>query len=216
MSLAVAMTAASAAAQLAVHLDPSHPIVFETEALRVLNVTIAADQTSLEHVHANDLATICISGCEVRARLLGAGWGSWLSRQPGQVLLTEYAGRSSAHTEQAGKRTYHVISVENLRQRDWSRDLPVSSPVTRPRASSRAFHVSEVRLSAGATDALHTHLHPVVAVLVAGEIVDRERGQNTVKDLRRTGDWTVLSAADPHQLMNRSNAAAYVVEVEVR
>jgi hypothetical protein len=206
MSFAVAMTAASAAAQLAVHLDPSHPIVFETEALRVLNVSIAA----------NDLATICISGCELRARLLGAGWGGWLSRQPGQVLLTEYAGRSSSHTEQAGKRTYHVISVENLRQRDWSRDLPVSSPVTRPRASSRAFHVSEVRLSAGATDALHTHLHPVVAVLVAGEIVDRERGQNTVKDLRRTGDWTVLSAADPHQLMNRSNAAAYVVEVEVR
>jgi len=130
--------------------------------------------------------------------------------------LREFAGRSSAQTEQAGKRTYHAISVENLRQRDWSRDQPLSSPATRPRASSRAFHVSDVRLSAGTTDALHTHLHPVVAVLVGGEIVDRERGQNTLKDLRRPGDWTVLPAADSHQLMNRSNAGAYVVEVEVR
>jgi len=53
VSVAVVLVGALPEAQLAVHLDPSHPIVFETEALRVLNVTSAADQTSLEHVLAN-------------------------------------------------------------------------------------------------------------------------------------------------------------------
>ena len=117
-------------AQVPVHLEPRHPVAFENEALRVLSVNIEGGDTTLDHVHGNDIAIVCISGCQLRTRPLGGNWGDWLPRLPGQVGLNANAGQPSTHRHQAGNSRYHVASVENLLQRGWSQDAPVSGQAT--------------------------------------------------------------------------------------
>ena len=203
-------------AQVPVHLEPRHPVAFENQALRVLSVNIEGGDTTLDHVHGNDIAIVCISGCQLRTRPLGGNWGGWLSRLPGQVGLNANAGQPSTHRHQAGNSRYHVASVENLRQRGWSQDAPVSGQATQLVNETRAFQIYDVRLGAGASEAGHLHTRPVVAILVSGEVVVDSGDRQPAKTLARSGDWAFISAGVAHRTVNRGSPDAHVVEVEVR
>ena len=203
-------------AQVPVHLEPRHPVVFENEAFRVLNVNIEGGDTTLDHVHANDIAIVCISGCEIRTRLVGGDWGDWLARLPGQFFVNANAGQPSTHRHQAGTNLYHVVSVENLRQSGWSQGASVSGPATKLVNETRAFQIYDVRLGAGASEASHVHAHPVVAILVSGEVLVDGRGRQGTKALLRSAEWAFISAGGSHRIVNRGSTDAYVVEVEVR
>jgi hypothetical protein len=212
-SVAVAFSL-PALAQVPVHLEPRHPVAFENSALRVLNVNIAGDDTTLDHIHENDIAIVCISGCEIRTLPLGGSWGDWVSRQPGQVGLNANTGQPSIHRHQAGRNLYHVISVENLRQRGWSQDIPTSSPGTRLVDQTRAFQIYDVRVDAGATVAGGVHSQPLVTVLISGQVAVDTQGE-PAKSLKRPGDWTLI-AADAARMVNSGGTDAYLVEIEVR
>jgi hypothetical protein len=197
-----------------VHLEPRHPVVFENEALRVLNVNIEGGDTTLDHIHSNDIAVVCISGCEIRTRPLGGDWGDWLSRLPGQFFVNANAGQPSTHRHQAGNGLYHVISVENLRQRGWSQSAAASAPATTLATETRAFQIYDVRLGAG-SEARRLHSQPTVAILVSGEGAVESEGQ-PMKTLTRSAEWTFIAAGGTTRIANRGSTAAHIVEVEVR
>ena len=202
-------------AQVPVHLEPRHPVAFENNALRVLNVNIGGGDTTLDHIHENDIAIVCISGCEIRTMPLGGGWGEWLSRLPGGVSVTANAGHPSIHRHQAGGSLYHVISVENLRQRAWSQDPPATDSATKLVSETRAFQIYDVRVATGAPAKERVHSQPVVAVLISGEVtVDAQGG--LAKVLKRSGDWTFIAAGRARRMVDQLATDAHVVEVEVR
>jgi len=212
----VAFAAApTAGAQVPVHLEPRHPVAFENSALRVLNVNIEGGDTTLEHLHENDIAIVCIGGCEIRTCPLGGEWGDWLSRLPGQVGLNANAGQPSTHRHQAGHHRYHVISVENLRRGGWSQNAPESGPATTLVDEARAFQIYDVRVGAGATASGRAHRQPVVAVLISGEVAVDTSG-DAKKVLKSAGDWMFIPAGDVPRMVNPGATLAYVVEVEVR
>jgi quercetin dioxygenase-like cupin family protein len=203
------------AAQVPVHLEPRHPVVFESDLLRVLNVNIEAGDSTLDHVHAYDIAVVCVSGCEIRTRILGRDWGDWGSRSAGQVTVNANAGDPSAHRHQAGRSHYHVISVENLRQSGWSQDAPATGLAPKLVNETRAFQIYDVRLGAGNVEADHVHTHPVVAILVSGDaVVDGKRQPS--KGGGRSSEWAVIPAGTPHRAANRGTTEAHVIEIEVR
>ena len=56
------------AAQVPVHQEQLHRVVFEDALLRILDVSYGGGETSLDHVHGNGIAIVCISGGELRTR----------------------------------------------------------------------------------------------------------------------------------------------------
>src|SRR5579863_2550875 len=87
------MIACVAAAQVPIEQEPHHHLVFENEALRVLEPTIQAGETTLEHLHSHDAATVCISGSRMRSQRPGAAWSDpGQACSLGEINVAEYAG----------------------------------------------------------------------------------------------------------------------------
>src|ERR1700674_3180562 len=110
-----AMLTAVAVAQVPLEQEPRHHLEFANDLLRVISPQIPAGDTTLEHVHTHDDATVCIHGAETRAKLPGAEWGNaGAVCVPGRIGITEYTGMPRSHMVQnVGSGVYHLVLVEN-------------------------------------------------------------------------------------------------------
>jgi len=137
-----------AMAQVPMEQEPHHHLVFENAVLRVLEPTIKPGETTLEHLHSHDSASVCISGSHMRSQRPGTNW-----TDPGQacnlgdVNVTEYTGKPSSHTVQnAGTEVFRLLDVENMTESGWSTDLPLPAEATVLVKETRAFQIFEIKL----------------------------------------------------------------------
>jgi quercetin dioxygenase-like cupin family protein len=197
---------------ISVDQEPRHRIVFADERLRVLEVVVAAGDTTLEHRHDLDLVTINIENGPTRTRDRGADWGAVRPREVGSVNAYDYSGKPLAHVVQSvGDRAYRLTGVENRKQGGWSEMPAIAAPDLEVAAESRAFRAYRLRLAPGAR-ASHVHPVPVVVTLVGGSATlpsDGDRGLST------PGQWAVVGAGARHAL-TAGATGAQIVEVEVR
>ncbi len=192
--------------------EPRHRVVFATPGLRVLEVNISARDTTLEHRHDFDLATVNIENGPTRTRDRGSEWGGVRPRTIGGVNFNEYTGKPLAHVVQTvDDRTYRLTGVENLRMGGWTTTPAVTGEYVTVTGESRAFRAYELRLPEGAS-VTHTHPVPVLVTVVDGGV--RVVADGTVRMLEVSGAWSVVDAGRPHAVT--ASAAARVVEIEVR
>jgi quercetin dioxygenase-like cupin family protein len=211
-SVAMAGIASAQAPPAAVQMDqePHHHLVFQNEALKVFLPVIKPGETTLEHLHSYDEATVCISGSTLRTRSAGGDWSNpGRACPPGQVGVSEYAGKPASHTVQnAGDGVFHLVVVDNIRQKDWSTDPPMSAVATTLARETRAFQIFNVKLDRGSAGTTHVHSRPTIVVLVSGEAASGK------KRLRQPGDWVLISAGKTHRLS--APHGAQLVEIEAR
>jgi quercetin dioxygenase-like cupin family protein len=213
---AVAMLPAVVSAQVPVHEEPHHHIVFENEALRVLDVNIQAGDTTLDHTHHNDIAILCIKNCDLRTRPLGGNWGNVSVRMPSEISATAYAGDPIIHRHwNVGDGPYRAISVESLRQTGWSqKQASPESAGTKWTKETRAFRIYDVHLLPGKSRPEHIHTSSTIAVLVNGAVTSSEAAGRNVLD--SPGSWVFIPAGKTHKITARGNSEVRVVEIEVR
>src|SRR5579862_8621968 len=88
-------------AQVPLEQEPRHHLEFANQSLRVISPRIPAGDTTLEHLHTHDDATICIHGSTVRAKQPGGEWSNpGAVCVPGTPGLTEYTGKPRSHIVQ--------------------------------------------------------------------------------------------------------------------
>lgn len=198
-----------ASAQVPVEQEPRHHLAFENEFLAVLEPRIPAGDTTLEHLHAHDDATVCIHGSQVRAKQPGGEWSNpGAVCVPGMVGFTEYTGRSRSHTVQnVGSGEYHLTLVENLRSSEWTNFEAVTVPGMKVMKENRAFRAYEVQFSDGAGPT-HSHQVPTVVIVVSGEVSAGEQR------LDRPGQSVFIPSGKEHRIAAKGDARA--VEIEVR
>ena len=200
-----------AAAQVPMHQEPHHHLVFENESLRVMEPRIEAGEATLEHLHSHDDATICISGSVLRSRKPGDDWGK--PGQPcktGSLSTTEYSGKPSSHAVQnTGGDTFRLLAVENLRQSGWSDYALFGGAGAELVKESRAFRIYEVKLPGGG-EVSHVHQAPTIAVMVSGDVA---AGTQT---LNQPGRWVFIPAGQSHKLKASGSGEGHLVEIEVR
>jgi quercetin dioxygenase-like cupin family protein len=196
-------------AQVPLEQEPRHHLEFSNEFLRVISPQIPPGDTTLEHIHTHDDATVCIHGSETRAKQPGADWGAvGMVCMPGRVGITEYTGKPRSHTVQnLGTGVYHLLLVENLKESGWSDFGPVTVPGVKMTRENRSFRVYETELS-GSSGVPHSHAVPTIVVLVSGEAVTGKQ------HLDKPGTWAYIPAGEPHQIEAAGNAK--LVEIEVR
>jgi quercetin dioxygenase-like cupin family protein len=220
--------ASVASAQVPVTKEPRHQVVFENARLRVLNVTIPPGDTTLDHSHDHDIATVSMSGgADTRVQSPGQPWSQVRPRRPlGNAGATEYTGKPGRHRiENVGDSPYYLFAVENLRQGGWSTAAPLSAVATTPAIESRAFRAYDVRLVHGRTQTSHVHMVPTIAVLISGKVLsegsDREAKANApapvgLKQLDERGQWVLIPQGESHHLVALGTGDSYVVELEIR
>jgi quercetin dioxygenase-like cupin family protein len=197
------------AAQVPLDQEPRHHLLYANQWLRVISPQIPPGDTTLEHMHNHDDATVCIHGSEVRAKQKGAEWSNpGRVCVPGTAGVTEYTGKPRSHTVQnVGSGVYHLMLVENLRESGWTNNEPLTVAGMKVARENRSFRIYETELS-GSSSVMHSHDVPTVVILVSGEAMAGD------KPLDAPGAWAYIPAGDKHQVSAQGDAR--LVEIEVR
>jgi quercetin dioxygenase-like cupin family protein len=202
-------------AQVPVIKEPHHRVVLDTILLRVLEVSIPAGETTLDHVHDRDIATVALGEATTRTRAGDEAWGEPRTRTPGSVNVTSYTDTPAAHrVENIGTTAYHVVGVENLRAGGWLSTKQVAAPGTTVLRQTRAFIVYDVRLDAATPVSNHPHELPLVAVLLSGTIENQGGNGETPARFDQPGRWIFIPGG--HNLRVGPSGTAHLVEIEVR
>jgi hypothetical protein len=220
--------AAAVAAQVPVGQEPRHRVVFEHADFRVFDVNIPPGDTTLDHRHDRDMATVSMNGgTPTRAQAPGQPWSQPRPLRPlGSVNVTEYAGKPASHrVENLGRTAYRLFAVENRKTGGWSAEPPLSSPGAQLAAESRGFRVYDARLEGERSQASHVHRVPSIAVLIGGRVisegaeVEASAGPavpSGLKQLDQPGQWVLVPPREPHHLVRLGTVDAHVVEIELR
>ena len=229
VALVIAAATATVAAQVPVNQEPRHKVTFENSQLRIYNVNVPPGDTSLDHRHDFDIATVAMStGANTRQQVSGQPWGEPRApRSIGDPNVTEYAGKPQSHRiENIGKTAYQLFAVENLRKSGWTATKPAMGLATKMTNESRAFRVYDVRLEPkGISQTSHLHAVPTIAILVSGTVMsDGPDAQAKtlapapvgLKQLTQPGQWILVPAGDTHHVVRLGTGDARVVEIEIR
>ena len=214
-------------AQVPVSQERHHRVAFENAELRVLDVQITPGDSTLDHRHEFDIATVSMmSGATTRIQSAGT-WGPVRpSRSLGDATIAEYAGKPEVHRiENVGKIPYQLFAVENLRTSGWSTTPSAPALATTVATESRGFRIYDVRLARESSQTSHAHAVPTIAVLISGTVLsegpDTQAKANApapvgLKQLAATGQWLLVPRGDTHHVVRLGTGDARLVEIEVR
>lgn len=218
---------ASVVAQVPLSKEPRHRMTFENAQLRILDVNIPAGDTSLDHRHDLDIATVSMSqGTNTRIQTGKEPAAARPSRPLGDASIAEYAGKAQSHTiENVGKSAYQLFAVENLKTSGWSTAPAASGLATKMTREARSFRLYDVTLSKETSQTSHTHAVPTIAILISGTAMsdgpDTQAKANPgapigLKQLTQPGQWILVPAGDTHHIVRLGVGDTRVVEIEVR
>jgi quercetin dioxygenase-like cupin family protein len=146
--LALLVLLAQGTRTVPVEQEPRHTVKFADSVMRVLDVDIPGGDTTLEHRHVYDIATVCLECAATRTKPPGGEWSGVRTRTLGSVNVTQYRAKPDAHTvqnlEPAGGAHYHLVAVENL--------------------GPGGFEIKELTLKPDEDLAPHRHARPTVVV----------------------------------------------------
>ena len=222
----LAMTVA-VSAQIPVTKEPHHRVVFENAQFRIMDVNVPPGESTLEHLHDLDVATISMTtGTDTRMQLPGQPWTNRPRRGLGNIETTEYSGKPTSHRfETVGTTPYNLFAVENLKTSGWSTAPALSAAGTTLAKESRSFRAYTIALGKERSQTSHTHAVPTIVVLMAGKVMsegpDEKAKANApapvgLKQIDRPGQWVLVPAGDSHHLVRLGNDDGQIVEIEVR
>lgn len=196
--------------------EPHHRVLLDTVLLRILDVTIPPGETTLDHQHDRDVATVALENSTTRTRAVGQEWGEPRMRTRGSLSLALYTGvpPSPHRLEVVDKQApYHLIAVENLRSGGWLQTKPVMAPGTTVVQENRSFITYDVKLGGDTPTANHPHEMSVVLVLLSGAVEISGNGGSEPSRLSQADQWVFIPGG--HQLKMLGDAA-HLVEMEIR
>ena len=219
--------ATALAAQAPLGNDAWHKVVFENPQFRILSVDVAPGQTTTEHRHDYDIATISMNdGTETRIQPTGEAWTARAPRVLGNISVTDHTGKPASHrVENTGKRSYQLFAIENRKKSGWSAAAATTGIATKMIQESRAFRSYEIQMTQSSTQSSHTHTSPTIIVLLRGKVMsDGPDAQAKafapapvgLRQLDQPGQWILVPPGDRHHLVRLGTTDARVVEVEVR
>ena len=204
-------------AQVPIEKEPHHKVLLDTLLLRSLEITVAPGETTLDHRHSFDIATVALGTASTRTKRPGEDWGATRMRPLASPDLVEYTDKPAVHqVENPDKTPYHLIAVENYRTGTRPTRKTITAPATTLVKENRSFAVYDVKLDADNPSTEHAHDLPTVAILVTGDITNQGTNGEEPYPVKGSGKWVLIPAAQSHTMVAAGNGEAHIVEVEVR
>jgi quercetin dioxygenase-like cupin family protein len=225
--LLILLTTVIVSAQVPANKEPHHRTTFENAQFRILDVNVPPGETTLEHSHNLDIATVSMtSGTDTRVQVSGQSWTVRPRRPLGHAETNEYFGKPLIHRlETTGTTPYNLFAVENLKTSGWSAAPAVAAAGTTLAKESRSFRVYDIALVRERSQTSHTHAVPTIVVLLSGKVMsegpDEKAKANApapvgLKQMDRPGQWVLIPAGDSHHLVRLGKDDGRLVEIEVR
>jgi quercetin dioxygenase-like cupin family protein len=204
-------------AQVPLEKEPHHKVMLDTLLLRILEITVPPGETTLDHRHEYDIATVALGTASTRTKRPGEEWAAPRIRPLGSLDLVEYTGKPVVHmVDNPDKTPYHLIAVENYRSGNWPARKAITAPATTLTRENRSFAVYDVHLTAAEPGTEHAHDVPTVVILVSGEITNQGTNGEEPYPVRGAGKWVLVPAAQSHAMQVAGSSDAHIVEIEVR
>ncbi|MEM7415569.1 MAG: hypothetical protein AAF389_08755 [Gemmatimonadota bacterium] len=202
-----------------VHEEPRHRRVFTTDALRVLDVQIAPQDTTLFHTHDTPITYVTLGTSSTDQRLLGGEWNGTEPRDPppGRIGAVRgvmgYVERPITHqVTNVGSTLFRLIAIAN--RGAGNPDAIRASPGEEVGPPNRWFRYSRLITEAGEHVAFRPAT-PTVAVLIRGGRVAFESEEGWRSSLESPGDVHVLEPGETMTVRD-DGSSAEIVFVEVR
>ena len=227
LSITVVLTSAVLSAQVPVNDEPHHRTVYENADFRILDVRVAPGESTADHRHDHDIATVSMNA-GTATRITSGGQAQNRAPRPlADATVTEYTGKASSHTlDNVGTAPYQLFAVENLRdQKAWAATPAVSGLATTLATDGRALRIYDVKLATPTSQTTHTHAVPTVAVLINGIVMSEGPDAQAkalapapvgLKRLDSPGQWVLIPRGETHTVVRLGNVDARLLEIEVR
>ena len=218
---------ATVAAQVPVNNEPHHRTVYENADFRILDVRVEPGQSTADHRHDHDIATVSMNAGTPTRITTGGQAQNRPPRPLADATVTEYTGKSASHKlDNLGAAPYQLFAVENLRDaKAWSPSPAISALATRLATDGRALRIYDVKLATPTSQTTHTHAVPTVAVLINGIIMSEGPDAQAkalapapvgLKRLDAPGQWLLVPRGETHTVVRLGNVDARLLEIEVR
>jgi len=227
LSITVVLASVVLSAQVPVNNEPHHRTVYENADFRILDVRVAPGESTADHRHDHDIATVSMNAGTATRITIG---GQAQNRQPrplADATVTEYTGKASSHKlDNIGAAPYQLFAVENLRdQKAWSTAPAIAALATTLATDGRALRIYDVKLATPTSQTTHTHAVPTVAVLINGIVMSEGPDAQAkalapapvgLKRLDAPGQWLLVPRGETHTVVRLGNVDARLLEIEVR
>jgi len=227
LSITVVLASVTLVAQVPVNGEPHHRTVYENADFRILDVRVAPGESTADHRHDHDIATVSMNAGTATRITTGGQAQNRPPRPLADATVTEYTGKAGSHTlDNVGTAAYQLFAVENLRDpKAWSPAPAVSGLATTLAADGRALRIYDVKLATPTSQTTHTHAVPTVAVLINGIVMSEGPDAQAkalapapvgLKRLDSPGQWVLIPRGETHTVVRLGNVDARLLEVEVR
>ena len=227
LSITVVLASVVLSAQVPVNNEPHHRTVYENADFRILDVRVEPGQSTADHRHDHDIATVSMNAGTPTRITTGGQAQNRPPRPLADATVTEYTGKSASHKlDNLGAAPYQLFAVENLRDaKAWSPSPAISALATRLATDGRALRIYDVKLATPTSQTTHTHAVPTVAVLINGIIMSEGPDAQAkalapapvgLKRLDAPGQWLLVPRGETHTVVRLGNVDARLLEIEVR
>jgi quercetin dioxygenase-like cupin family protein len=196
--------------------EPHHKRLLYTNDVRLLDVTVPAGETTADHVHEYDMATVVIGDGKARVTRNGEDISAPMTGSPGSIFITEQTGAPATYRVQnSGSTDYHILELENMREGGgWLTPPLMTAPGVTATKQSRAFTIYDGQLKADAP-ATHSHSWSTVLIVLSGTIENGGIGGEVPVRLQRLGQWLTFPRAINHSI-SAVGGDAHIIEIEAR
>lgn len=192
-------------AQVPVHEEPRHHVVFQNKAIRMLNVLIPPGDTSQYHIHTTPSVFIFFTSTTTGSQLQGKSASSGTSAA-GHILFENLA---SPHIRvhrvwNSDKDTFHVMDIELLSKDTGFLQEPLSLPELKLEVDTAWIRAYRLSLSKGNEFMLKDKAQSFTLVSLNNAEMQTEQGGKSGRQTVQPGTFFNVKRRDSFSIKNIS------------
>ena len=192
-----------------VHEEPRHQLVFENADLKILDVRIKPNDTTLFHRHKNPIFYVSLGWQMGSAQSLNADWHQGRTEEwpiGGINIKTSYLTQPLIHrVTNVGTKESRLIGILNT-----GKGLSTSDKSNGNKVPNRWFRSKQINLNPGETLNFQKSKFPIVIVLVYGNEIEVVNDNTSTIHNKK---WLYLD--DNSQLINSGDNKIEIIQIEV-
>jgi quercetin dioxygenase-like cupin family protein len=203
-------------AQVLVHEEPMHHVVFNNESIRILNVLLPPGDTTQYHIHHTPSVFIFFTGTRTGSQLDGSGPVTTES-QVGRLLFENLAEPNTRthRVWNADRDTFHVMDIELLFKDTGFVQDPLTIPGLKLMIDTSWVRAYQFSLLKGKDFILMNEKNGGILVSLNASTIQTNQSENDGTQRLKTGDFLHLKRNHSFSLKNLGEGSAEFVLLEL-
>lgn len=193
-------------AQVPVHEEPRHHLVFQNTEIRILNVLIPPGDTSQYHIHKTPSVFIFFTSTTTGSQLQGktASLGKSVA---GRILFENLASPNIRvhRVWNSDKDTFHVMDIELLSKDTGFLQEPLSLPNLKLEIDTTWIRAYRLSLSKGKEFILRNKVQSFILVSLNNSEMQTEQGEKSERQTVKPGTFFDIKRRSSFSIKNITN-----------